>query len=181
VRLSSQRPAHRAGYGRARPKALSVPQASPGLHRLPGVAGIEAPRCGGRAWLLPCAGTRFEHQIDEIPCLQRHCTRVGRLNGRAARVGPESLPAQISFASRVICALKAFEMGHVCSACRAIASNVGLSRFGTLARSVNAEPVMRMPAPSGSRVMPSDVRLRLRVIEEVAREHGQTQVCERLR
>jgi hypothetical protein len=43
--------------------------------------------------------------------------------------------------------LREFARHHPCDA---IASNVALLRMGTFARSVTAEPLMRMPAPSGS-------------------------------
>ena len=59
---------------------------------------------------------------------------------------------QISLASNVIAALSTFETGQFFSASLAISTNLVSFRFGTLARRVRAERLMRKPCPSGSRV-----------------------------
>jgi hypothetical protein len=48
-----------------------------------------------------------------------------------------------NLASNLICALRTFEMGQLFTACQAMVSKVSLVRFGTFARNVNAEPLMR--------------------------------------
>ena len=48
-----------------------------------------------------------------------------------------------NLASSLIRALRTFEMGQLFTACHARASKVSRVRFGTFARNVNAEPLMR--------------------------------------
>ena len=61
----------------------------------------------------------------------------------------EAVP-QISLASNVIAALSTFETGQFFSASLAISTNLVSSRFGTFARRVRADWLMRNPWPSGS-------------------------------
>jgi hypothetical protein len=49
-----------------------------------------------------------------------------------------------------ICVRRTLEIGQLFTACHAMASIVSLVRFGTSARNVNAEQLMRYPAPSRS-------------------------------
>src|SRR5262245_4882857 len=65
--------------------------------------------------------------------------------------------ADSSLASMVICALSTLETGHDFSAIPANSLNFASSRFGTPARSVSAERVMRKPWPSGSRLTAASV------------------------
>src|ERR1700739_1651111 len=64
---------------------------------------------------------------------------------------------QINLASNVIAALRTLETGQFFSASPAIRANAASSRFGTWARSVRAERLMRNPWPSGSRVTAASV------------------------
>src|SRR6266446_5129741 len=64
---------------------------------------------------------------------------------------------QTSFASSVISALSTLETGQFCSASCAIRANVSCSRFGTLARSVRAERLIRKDSLSCSRVTAASV------------------------
>ncbi len=50
----------------------------------------------------------------------------------------------------VICVRRTLEIGQLFTACHAMASKVSLVRFGTSARNLNAEQLMRYPDPSGS-------------------------------
>jgi hypothetical protein len=58
----------------------------------------------------------------------------------------------MSLASNVISALRTFETGQFFSASLAISANLVSSRFGTWARRVKADRVIRKPLPSGSSV-----------------------------
>src|SRR5207253_11377345 len=64
---------------------------------------------------------------------------------------------QINLASNVIAALRTFETGQFFSASFAISADLVSSRFGTFARRVRAERLMRNPWPSGSRVTAASV------------------------
>ena len=63
----------------------------------------------------------------------------------------------MSLASKVISALRTFETGQVFSASLAISANLVSSRFGTWARRVKADRVIRKPLPSGSSVTAASV------------------------
>src|SRR5262245_24329887 len=63
----------------------------------------------------------------------------------------------ISFASRVTSELRTLETGQFFSASPAIPAKAASSRFGTLARRVSADRLMRKPWPSGSRVTAASV------------------------
>jgi hypothetical protein len=64
---------------------------------------------------------------------------------------------QINLASNVIAALRTFETGQVSSASFANSTNLVSSRFGTFARRVRAERLIRNPWPSGSSVIAASV------------------------
>src|SRR5580698_912841 len=66
-------------------------------------------------------------------------------------------PPQINLASKVIAALRTLETGQFFSASPAMRANAASSRFGTFARNVRADRLMRNPWPSGSSVTAASV------------------------
>src|SRR5262249_37801608 len=79
--------------------------------------------------------------------------------GRVNKSAPLSL-TRLDFvvrASSVICALSTLDTGQVFSALPASSLNFASSTFGTLARSVSVERLMRNPWPSGSRLTAASV------------------------
>src|SRR5580704_6327291 len=68
-----------------------------------------------------------------------------------------SIAPQINLASKVIAALRTLETGQFFSASLAMRANAASSRFGTWARNVRADRLMRKPWPSGSSVTAASV------------------------
>lgn len=64
---------------------------------------------------------------------------------------------QISLASKVIAALRTLDTGQFFSASPTIRVNAASSKFGTWARKVRADRLMRNPWPSGSSVTAASV------------------------
>ena len=86
--------------------------------------------------------------------------RVGSNHWNAPCLGmliEKHLAPQINLASNVIAALSTFETGQFFSASPAIRANAAWSRFGTWARRVRADRLMRKPWPSGSSVTAASV------------------------
>src|SRR5262249_35841469 len=69
-------------------------------------------------------------------------------NPELRKLGRRPLALQINFASKVISALRTLDTGQFFSASPAIRANAAWSRFGTCARSVSADLLIRNPCPS---------------------------------
>jgi hypothetical protein len=96
---------------------------------------------------LPSAYTIMDRLSDIAGLSPTPPETVGWLNHCGPHLGVviEEATSQINFASNVIAVLRAFETGQFFSAAVAISRNLVSSKFGTFARRVRAERLMRKP------------------------------------
>jgi hypothetical protein len=88
----------------------------------------------------------------------RGAIRAGFSDRRLHTHSPTAVTVpQLNLASKVIVALRTLETGQFFSASPVIRANVAWSRFGTWARRVRADRLMRNPWPSGSSVTAASV------------------------
>src|SRR6185312_10274485 len=99
-------------------------------------------------------GCEIAPNVQILRALRHNCARKQKFRAHELTVSQQ---VHTSLASSVIWAFRTFDTGQFFSASPAIFANAASSNFGTLARSVKAERVIRNPCPSGSRLTAASV------------------------